>query len=66
MLGVPDRVVMDMMGWSNTAMLKRYQHITRKVRTDVAKRLDGLIWDGATDDDDQGDDDEGLTGAVVK
>jgi integrase len=54
-LGVPDRVVMDMMGWSNTAMAKRYQHITASVRKDVARRLDGLIWDQAADDDDQGD-----------
>lgn len=31
-LGVPDRVVMEILGWSNTAMLRRYQHITGKVR----------------------------------
>jgi integrase len=53
--GVPDRVVMDMMGWSNTAMAKRYLHITANVRKDVARRLDGLIWDQASDDDDQAD-----------
>src|SRR5262245_15002024 len=53
-LGIPDRVVIDIMGWSNTAMAKRYQHITGKIRRDVAERLDGLIWDQATDGDDQG------------
>jgi integrase len=25
-------------------MAVRYQHITDKVRTDVAKQVDGLIW----------------------
>lgn len=28
LLGVPDRAVMDFMGWSNSAMAKRYQHMT--------------------------------------
>lgn len=62
-LGVPDRVVMDIMGWSSSAMAKRYQHITATVRRDVARRLDGLIWDRPSDGD---DDDHGDAGLLVK
>lgn len=43
-LGVPERAVMDFMGWSNTAMAKRYQHITAALRTDIADRLNGYFW----------------------
>ncbi len=42
-LGVPERAVMGLMGWSTTAMAARYQHITSTVRHDVAKRVGGLI-----------------------
>lgn len=44
LLGVPDRVVMGIMGWSNTAMAARYQHITEVIRRDVAHRVGGLLW----------------------
>lgn len=43
-LGVPERAVMGLMGWSTTAMAARYQHITGAVRSDVAQRVGGLIW----------------------
>jgi hypothetical protein len=43
-LGVPERAVMGLMGWSTTAMAARYQHITGAVRGDVAERVGGLIW----------------------
>ncbi len=36
LLGIPERAVMDMMGWSNGAMAKRYQHVTAALRQDVA------------------------------
>lgn len=48
-LGVPERAVMGLMGWSTTAMAARYQHITGAVRSDVAQRVGGLIW-GRPDD----------------
>lgn len=44
-LGVPERTVMGIMGWSSTAMAARYQHITDPIRRDVAKRVGGLLWD---------------------
>ncbi|CBG72651.1 putative integrase [Streptomyces scabiei 87.22] len=43
-LGVPERAVMGLMGWSTTAMAARYQHMVDAVRADVARQVDGLIW----------------------
>jgi integrase len=43
-LGVPERAVMGLMGWSTTAMAARYQHITGSIRGDVAERVGGLLW----------------------
>ncbi|MFY1689235.1 tyrosine-type recombinase/integrase [Plantactinospora sp. WMMB782] len=53
-LGVAERAVMGIMGWSNSAMAVRYQHLTTQVRRDIAKRVGGLLWDAPPDDDDQG------------
>lgn len=44
LLGVTERTVMGVMGWSNTAMAARYQHITAAIRRDVAQRVGGLLW----------------------
>jgi integrase len=49
LLGVPERTVMGVMGWSNTAMAARYQHITAAIRRDVAERVGGLLWRPGTD-----------------
>jgi len=38
------RAVMGLMGWSNSAMAARYQHITKAVQRDVARRVGGLLW----------------------
>lgn len=43
LLGVPERAVMDFMGWSHAAMAKRYQHVTAALRDDIAGRLDGFL-----------------------
>ncbi|MCR3746669.1 tyrosine-type recombinase/integrase [Lentzea californiensis] len=43
-LGVPERIVMDLMGWSNSSMAKRYQHISAGLRRTVADQLGGLLW----------------------
>ena len=43
-LGVPERTVMGIMGWSSTAMAARYQHVTDPIRRDVADRIGGLLW----------------------
>jgi integrase len=43
-LGVPERAVMGLTGWSTTAMAARYQHITGGIRGEVAQRVGSLIW----------------------
>ncbi|MFJ8298724.1 tyrosine-type recombinase/integrase [Streptomyces sp. NPDC094447] len=63
-LGVSERAVMGLMGWSSTAMAARYQHMVDTVRTNIARQVDGLIWNpngGGADDDD-----DGAAGALVK
>jgi integrase len=55
LLGVPERAVMEIMGWSSSSMARRYQHITAEIRRDIAKRVGGLLWNppkGANRDDD--------------
>jgi hypothetical protein len=44
LLGVPERAVMEFMGWSIAAMTRRYQHVTAVLRNDIANRLSGLLW----------------------
>jgi integrase len=44
---------MGIMGWSSTAMARRYQHVTDPIRHVVAAQVDGLLWadqDGASGD----------------
>lgn len=48
-LGVSERAVMGLMGWSTTAMAARYQHMVDSVRRDVARQVDLLIWRSAGD-----------------
>ncbi len=55
-LGVPERAVMGLMGWSTTALAARYQHMVDAVRADVARQVDGLIWKPEADGSDDGDD----------
>jgi integrase len=45
LLGIPERAVMEFMGWSHSSMAKRYQHVTAVVRRDIAQRLSGFLWD---------------------
>ncbi|SCY77454.1 Phage integrase family protein [Streptomyces sp. 136MFCol5.1] len=63
-LGVSERAVMGLMGWSTTAMAARYQYMVDTVRNEVAQRVDGLIWkpsgEGPVLDED------GLAGALVR
>ena len=46
-LGVPERTVMEIMGWSTTGMAARYQHVTDPIRQEVAARVGGLLWAGS-------------------
>lgn len=44
LLGVSQRAVMAMMGWSNTSMAKRYQHVTEGLQRDIADQLNQFFW----------------------
>ena len=44
LLGIPERAAMEVMGWSNSSMAKRYQHMTAVLRQDIANRLEGFLW----------------------
>jgi integrase len=63
LLGVPERTVMGIMGWSNTAMAARYQHVTAAIRRDVAERVGGLLWKPSTAP--EGGDQDGVAGMPV-
>jgi hypothetical protein len=41
---IAERAVMGIMGWSDSGMTKRWQHLTAQVRRDVAERVRGLLW----------------------
>ena len=43
-LGVPERTVMSIMGWSSTSMAARYQHVTDPIRREVANRVGDLLF----------------------
>lgn len=43
-LGVSQRAVMGLMGWSNSSMTTRYQHLTPDLRRDIAHQVDELLW----------------------
>lgn len=43
-LGVPERTVMSIMGWSSTSMAARYQHVTDPIRREVANRVGELLF----------------------
>jgi integrase len=44
-LGINQRAVMGLMGWSNNTMTTRYQHLTPDLRRDIAEQVDGLLWE---------------------
>jgi integrase len=43
-LKVPNRAVMDVMGWSDASMTGRYQHVPAEVLTSIAEQMGGLLW----------------------
>jgi integrase len=53
-LKVPLIVVMELMGWSDAAMAKRYMHVTDEMVTAVADQVGGHMWEADT----EGGDDE--------
>lgn len=43
-LGVTERAVMDVMGWSKIDMAQRYMHVPDELRRRIAAQLGGLLW----------------------
>jgi integrase len=66
LLGVAERTVMGVMGWSNTAMAARYQHITATIRRDVAQRVGGLLWEATGDTAPEPPNGDPATGAAAQ
>ncbi|MFB4304988.1 tyrosine-type recombinase/integrase [Actinomadura sp. GTD37] len=58
-LGVPTPTAMAIMGWSSASMAKRYQHMSDVIRSDVAERVAGLLWEPTEDQDDDPDGGQG-------
>ncbi|MER7670670.1 site-specific integrase [Kitasatospora sp. NPDC096128] len=44
LLGVPERIVMAIMGWSSTSMAQRYQHVTEPMLNDVGMKIGKALW----------------------
>lgn len=42
--GVDPRTVMDLLGWSNITMTRRYQHVVDELRVEAARRIGALFW----------------------
>lgn len=45
LLGVQERAVMDVMGWSTVAMKPRYMHVAKGLRRDIADRISSYFWE---------------------
>jgi integrase len=43
LLGVHERTIMSILGWSTTAVASRYTHVITPIHIDLASRLDGLL-----------------------
>ncbi|MFI9786088.1 tyrosine-type recombinase/integrase [Kitasatospora sp. NPDC051984] len=44
LLGVPERIVMAITGWSSVSMAKRYQHVTDPMLHDVGRKIGEALW----------------------
>lgn len=51
LLGVHERTIMSILGWSSTAMVSRYAHVIAPIHGEVATRLDGLLWSSSDPQD---------------
>ena len=49
-LKVPLPAVMDIMGWSDASIAKRYMHVPRELVTAIAAEVGALMWAAGGDD----------------
>ncbi len=61
-LKVPLPAVMEIMGWSDASVAKRYMHVPKEFLAAIADQVGGLVWAETVGDDDE--DDDGPAGAV--
>lgn len=50
LMGVDGRVVMEMMGWSQASMLKRYQHVLDEMKVAASVKMTEALWTAPTAD----------------
>ncbi|QYN23749.1 site-specific integrase [Amycolatopsis sp. DSM 110486] len=62
-LKVPLPAVMELMGWSNAAVAKRYMHVTSEFTAAIADQVGNHVW--AVDDEGEEDDEDGPDGVPV-
>lgn len=62
-LKVPLPAVMEIMGWSDASIAKRYMHVPSEFLAAIAAQVGDLVWADATDDEEG--DDEGSAGSLV-
>ena len=53
-LKVPLPAVMDIMGWSDASIAKRYMHVPRELVTAIAAEVGSLMWAGTDGDEEDG------------
>lgn len=64
-LKVPLPAVMELMGWSNAAIAKRYMHTNEELATAIAAEVGGHIWAEGDEGDDDDDEGNGPAGSLV-
>jgi len=66
-LRVPLPAVMELMGWSNAAVAKRYMHTNDELVSAIAAQVGDHIWADSDDDaeDDDGPEDDDGSGSVL-
>jgi integrase len=50
-VGVAERIVMQIMGWSSASMARRYQHVVGPLLHATAQQVNGLLWGHANGDE---------------
>lgn len=51
-LKVPLPAVMEIMGWSDASIAKRYMHVPSEFLAAIAAQVGDLVWVDPTEDDD--------------
>jgi site-specific recombinase XerD len=52
-LKVPLPAVMEIMGWSDVSIAKRYMHVPSEFLTAIADQVSGLVWAETNNDEEE-------------